>query len=1058
MARKRVIFLFGFIVFVIADMKAQPTWVDQVYIPDVPGIEHNPMKGWMPGYKGINSDFPYSIDHFYMPLGDVYLGWGECDWTDFEAELDRIVGTGSHVVTRFFIDYPNRPSAMPGFLVDGDGYQVPMYDDNSPHWNDDTLMVALEEFIEMFGARYDGDPRIAFIEAGLYGFWGEWHTYPENSWAMTQENKDRLLIAYDHAFDTTHIGLRQSNHASTYDLKMSVGYYDDSFAYNTLCTGSWCSWNGNLVPDGITDNYKYHPFAGELRPQIQNNIFEAWPNDSYSAEDNMIMEDLETCIRATHLSFMKAYYLYNKIPTQTEFENALRAHKMMGYEFFVSSLQLNADHLSNVTVDLYIENRGVAPIYYDWEVEFAAINSSGDFMGVFGTADWDIQTIFPDSAASLKTFTAPVYGNDTYTILMRFANPLEVYTDNARTLRFANEKQDSDIDGWLTLGTLTIEADDVETTDIAIENCPADSIRVDEKHWLTASVSPFNATNKSVYWHSSDPGVASINSLGEMTALATGSTTVTLYSHDSALSNVCVVNVSDPAQWPFGDVARSLPGRIEGEHFDEGGEGIAYHDDEAKNGNMLFRPEVMVDFNTHDGASNDYVIGWTADGEWLEYTVNVESGLYDITLLYHSGTNPGNLRILLDNEEIITITEMENQGNWGISAKVRQQNIEITGGENMILRLEIIGQGFDFDAIDFAFHVDATGVSIGACPSVDLPIGITHQLTASVEPPDASDRSVTWSSSNPDVATVTSYGMVSGIAEGTVTITATTVDGSFTDQCNITVTKPAVPVTGVELSGCPESELTIDGTVQLNAEVSPDNADDTSVTWSSSDIQILSVDQGGLVTATAPGTATIYATTVDGGFTETCEISVEVPVVNVTGVTLQNCPGDTLLVDSVYQLMAAIAPEDADDKQLYWISSDESVAIVDADGLITALSVGETTITVTANDGGFSDKCNIIIDDKTDIIEYQSIDELVKVYPNPVQDKLFLEFTNSFAMKSIQISDALGQIVYRASTHNDRVEIDVDGFSTQHFLIVRVSVGEKSRYFKILANAFGPEY
>ena len=188
------------------------------------------------------------------------------------------------------------------------------------------------------------------------------------------------------------------------------------------------------------------------------------------------------------------------------------------------------------------------------------------------------------------------------------------------------------------------------------------------------------------------------------------------------------MNVSDPEQWPFDNEDRSIPGRIEGEHFDEGGEGIAYHDDETKNGNLQFRPDVMVDFNTHDGASNDYVIGWTADGEWLEYTIDADSGMYDITLLYHSGANPGSLKILLDNEEITTIAEMKNQGNWGIPATATAQGIEITGGNNKILRLEIIGQGFDIDALDFAFHIDATGVAIGSCPSADLASGATHQL------------------------------------------------------------------------------------------------------------------------------------------------------------------------------------------------------------------------------------------------------------------------------------------------------------------------------------------
>ena len=1031
------------------NIAGQTTWTDKVYNPDVPNIEHNPMKGWMPGYKGINSTFPYSIDHFYIPLNDVYKDWGECDWTDFENELDRIVGGGRHVVTRFWIDYPNRPSGMPGFLIDNVGYQVPMYDDNSPDWNDDTLMVAMEEFIQMFGERYDGDPRITFIEAGLYGFWGEWHTYPENSWAMSQANKDRLLIAYQNAFDTTHIGLRQSNHASTHDLKMSVGYYDDSFAYNTLCTGSWCSWNGNLVPDGITDNYKHHPFAGELRPEIQSTIFDAWPNGTSNGE-----EDLETCIRATHLSFMKAFYLFNNIPTTTEFENALRSHKMMGYEFFVSSVQLNADQLSNVTIDVKIRNSGIAPIYYDWEVEFAAINSNGNFLGVFGSADWDVNTIFPDSADYLKTFTAPIYGNDTYTILMRFVNPLEAYTGNARALRFANENQDSELDGWLTLGSVSIEAEEVETTSIVIENCPSDSIRAGEKYILNATVEPFNATNKTIYWNSSDPAVASIDSLGEIRGLSVGSTTITVYNHDSTLSDVCLVKVSDPAQWPFLDIVRSLPGRIEGEFFDEGGEGIAYHDDGAKNGNTQFRPDVWVDFNTHEGASNDYVIGWTADGEWLEYTVDVESGIYDITLLYYSGASPGSLKLLLDNEEITTITQMENQGNWGKPATIILQNIPISGGNNRILRLEIMGQGFDIDALEFKFHVDATGVNLTSCPG-ELAIGATQQLTANLEPADASEKSVTWSSSNVDVATVTSYGMLTGIAEGTATITVTTVDGGFTDQCNITVFKPVIPVTAVELSGCPEKGLAIDETVQLAASIAPANADDPSVTWSSSNAEILTVDQSGLVTAVEPGTAIISVNTTDGDFTETCEITVEVPVVNVTGVTLLNCPADKLLVDSLFQLTAELAPADADDTQVFWSSSDELVATVSDGGMVTAVSVGEATIGIMTNDGGFSDECTIIVDEKTSFDGYQSMEEIVEIFPNPVHDKLFLRFPESLLEKKVHVLNTLGQVLLTSSSHSSLLEMDVAGLSTQQLLIVKVSLGEEVGYFKVLTSAAG---
>lgn len=1039
-----------FLIFLIAlsaNVFGQTTWTDKIYNPDVPDIENNPVKGWMPGYPGINSDFPYSIDHFYIPLNEVYTNWGVCDWSAFEEELDRIVQGGRHVVTRFFIDYPNRSSGMPEFLIDDNGYKVPMHDENSPYWNDDTLMVALEEFIDLFGEAYDGDPRIAFIEAGLYGYWGEWHTYPENDWAMTVVNKDRLLVAYDSAFDTTHIGLRQSGHASTYDLKMSVGYYDDSFAFSTLCSGSWCSWNGNIVPDGITDNYKYHPFAGELRPEIQSTIFDEWPNGTSNGE-----EDLETCIRTTHLSFMKAYYLFNSIPTPTEYENALRAHKMMGYEFFVSSVQLTSDAASNVTVNVNLQNRGVAPFYYNWETEFYAISSSGQNMGVIGRADWDITTILPDSTDHLKTFSAPIYGNDTYTILMRFVNPLEEYTENAKSLRFANQFQDSEIDGWLTLGTVTINADEVKTTGVAIENCPSDSIRAGEKYMFVATVEPFNATNKTIYWHSSDPAVASIDSLGEITAYNVGSTIITLYSYDSTLTDVCLLKVSDPAQWPFQDIARSVPGRIEAEYFDEGGEGIAYHDDGQKNGNTQFRPDVWVDFNTHEGASNDYVVGWTVDGEWLEYTIDVESGLYDITLLYHSGMPPGSLKVLLDNEELTTLTGMKNQGNWGIPATTTAMGIDISGGNNKVLKLENIGDGYDIDALDFNLHVDATGVSIGSCPSTDLAVGATHQLSANVEPANASDQSVSWISSNTDVATVNGDGRVTGVAEGTAIITITSNDGGYTDQCEITVFQPVIPVTGVALTGCPDSDITVDETKQLNVTVSPANADDPSVTWSSSDTEVATVDQNGWVTATAAGTVIISVITNDGDFIETCEIKVKEPIIFVTGVSITECPSGTLTVDSTYQLVATLIPEDASNQGVSWSSLNEDIASVDENGWVTAISAGETTISVTTDDGDFKNECNLTVEDNSNVGIPESISEGVSVFPNPASDRLNFKFPDINEKHEIRIFNSIGYLIYMQNTFELHHTINLKEITKNGLLLVHVQSGGNITTFKIIVK------
>jgi GH43 family beta-xylosidase/uncharacterized protein YjdB len=160
----------------------------------------------------------------------------------------------------------------------------------------------------------------------------------------------------------------------------------------------------------------------------------------------------------------------------------------------------------------------------------------------------------------------------------------------------------------------------------------------------------------------------------------------------------------------------------------------------------------------------------------------------------------------------------------------------------------------------------------------------TVQLTADVKPADAADKTVTWSSSNPAVATVDEQGLVTVHAAGTAVITATTKDGGFTAACTVTAsvyTEPETPpvhVTDVTLNQTAAQLYTNHGasTVQLTADVKPADAADKTVTWSSSNPAVAAVDEQGLVTVHAAGTAVITATTKDGGFTAACTVSVSV--------------------------------------------------------------------------------------------------------------------------------------------------------------------------------------
>lgn len=252
--------------------------------------------------------------------------------------------------------------------------------------------------------------------------------------------------------------------------------------------------------------------------------------------------------------------------------------------------------------------------------------------------------------------------------------------------------------------------------------------------------------------------------------------------------------------------------------------------------------------------------------------------------------------------------------------------------------------------------------------SVSLNTGQTHQLTATVSPATASNKNVTWSTSSGNVATVNSSGLVTAVGNGTAIITARTASGGYTDTCTVTV---STPVTGVSLSS---SSLTIDknGTHQLTATVSPETASNKTVSWSTSDPDVVSVSQTGLVTAVGGGTADITVTTEDGSYTAQCKVTVNVPV---TGVQLDEVSA-SIGMDSSTTLGYTVLPSDASNKSVTWQSSNTSVAEIDSStGLITPIAPGGTEITVTTVDGNYSDTLFLMVTSTLDTIKLNLVTE-----------------------------------------------------------------------------------
>lgn len=228
----------------------------------------------------------------------------------------------------------------------------------------------------------------------------------------------------------------------------------------------------------------------------------------------------------------------------------------------------------------------------------------------------------------------------------------------------------------------------------------------------------------------------------------------------------------------------------------------------------------------------------------------------------------------------------------------------------------------------------------------ELAVGDDFYLTATVLPENAANKSVTWSCSPENVLTVYQSGQVVAMEEGEGTVTVTTTDGGHKAECRVYVRKYKVNVKSVSLDQ-EVLEMTEGDEVYLSATVLPEDASEKKVVWSCEPESVLNVYQSGQVVAMGPGEGTVTVTTVDGGFTASCAVTVTPKFIAVESITLEPEPLE-LEVGQSATVKATVLPEDATDKTLSWESSNEAVATVDQTGKVTALKAGETTLTVRA--------------------------------------------------------------------------------------------------------------
>ena len=513
---------------------------------------------------------------------------------------------------------------------------------------------------------------------------------------------------------------------------------------------------------------------------------------------------------------------------------------------------------------------------------------------------------------------------------------------------------------------------------------------------LTATVSPNNATDKSVTWKSSNTSVATVSSSGLVTAVGSGTATITVTTNSGSKKETCNVTVSINDGWTY---ASSLPSNVTSTNYE-----IQYQN-------------IYEKYSASSPGS-----GWVATG--TNKTDYIESGgtyvnygkplatsntvkLVD-TFYYHfcwGKDNSANYAqttdyVHYDECRLKNVTEYSQAPDWGDSSytyyKLRWSdgsdvycNTEkgtcfengaygSHGNRSLVWYKAYVYQNYTAQTLnlyrktgDWTTSKDAsaasvnyryrtktitpTGVSFNKTSATLTSKGATLQLTATVSPSNATDKSVTWASSNTNVATVSSNGLVTAVGNGTATIIVTTKTGSKTATCAVTVN--IIP-TGVSLNKT-SATLTSEGaTLQLTATVSPTEAADKTVTWKSSNDNVATVSSNGLVTAVGNGSATITVTTKTGSKTATCAVTVNIIP---TGVSLNKTSATLTSEGATLQLTATVSPTEAADKTVTWKSSNDNVATVSSNGLVTAVGNGTATITVTTKNGSKTATCAVTV-------------------------------------------------------------------------------------------------
>lgn len=480
---------------------------------------------------------------------------------------------------------------------------------------------------------------------------------------------------------------------------------------------------------------------------------------------------------------------------------------------------------------------------------------------------------------------------------------------------------------------------------------------------LSAAIAPENATDKHLAWLSSNSAVATVDSNGLVKAVGKGTAVITVSTINGKTAQ-CTVTVNP-----------TYP-----ENIIISPEKLKFYVGDEYQFTADITPADVQNKSVFWSSSNTAVV--TVDNMGMVKAVNVGSAI--ITAKTADGkTATSAVTVNPVYPETITLNSSECYIRAKESYKliatitpsdVKDASLEWSSTDENVAVVDSYGMVFGRSIGSAVITVKSPGGASASCrlnvmaqmpesvsinfEKLIMEVDDSRYLNAKVLPSD-SYSSITWSSSNTDVITVTSIGQIKAVGEGEAIVKATTSNG-LEAKCNITVLAKGIPATSVKVL---PAALTLSAgqSNSLSVEILPENVTNRFVTWTSNNTRIATVDNDGNVTAIANGTCIIYAQC--GSVSGSCTLT-------VTGAA-QSVPVSKILFDrytvvaeagTEFTLVPTVLPDNATDKRLSWSSDNEDIATVSSDGVVSIKAVGNAIITAEAMDGsGVSGWCAVTV-------------------------------------------------------------------------------------------------